>query len=165
TPVPFKPEDVRLNDGDALFIETRETEIYYTGGLLPPAEVVLPRDYDLDVLEAVAQVNGPLFNGGQSSQNFGGNFVSNGLGSPNPTCLTIIRRWPEGKSIVIRVDMAKATLDPRERILVKPCDFLILQESFGESFTRYVSQSFSLAYFSQILANGSSNISFQGRSP
>lgn len=164
-PVPFKPEDMRLNDGDAVFIETRETELYYTGGLLPPSEVVLPRDYDLDVVEAVAQVHGPLFNGGQSSQNFGGQFVSSGLGSPNPTCLTIVRRWPEGKSIIIRVNLAKAVVDPRERILVKPGDFLILQESFGESFARYVTQTFSLAYFSQILANGSSNISFQGRSP
>jgi protein involved in polysaccharide export with SLBB domain len=165
TQIPFKPEDMRLNDGDGIFIETRETELYYTGGLLPPSEIVLPRDYDLDVIEAVAQVKGPLFNGGQSSSNFGGNFVSNGMGSPNPTCLTIVRRWPEGKSIIIRVDLAKAVLDPRERILVKPGDFLILQESFGESFSRYVSQTFNLAYFSQILSNGSSNISFQGRTP
>jgi hypothetical protein len=163
--VPFRPEDTRLNDGDALFIETRETELYYTGGLLPPSELPLPRDYDLDVLEAIAQVRGPLFNGGQSSSNFGGNFVSSGLGSPSPTCLTIIRRWPEGKSILIRVDLAKATLDPRERILVKPGDFLILQETFGESFGRYVTQSFSLSYFSSILNNGVSSISFTGRSP
>jgi protein involved in polysaccharide export with SLBB domain len=165
TPVPFKPEDVRLGDGDAIFIETRETELYYTGGLLPPTELPLPRDYDLDVVEAVAQVRGPLFNGGQSSANFGGNFVTSGLGSPNPTCLTIVRRWPEGKSVIIRVDLAKAVVDPRERILVKPGDFLILQESFGESFTRYVTQSFNLSYFSSILSNGTSSISFQGRSP
>lgn len=165
TAIPFKPEDMRLNDGDGIFIETRETELYYTGGLLPPSEIVLPRDYDLDVIEAVAQVKGPLFNGGQSSSNFGGNFVANGMGSPSPTCLTIVRRWPEGKSIIIRVDLAKAVLDPRERILVKPGDFLILQESFGESFSRYVTQTFNLAYFSQILSNGSSNISFQGRTP
>lgn len=165
TKVPFKPEDMRLNDGDAIFIETRETEIYYTGGLLPPSELPLPRDYDLDVLEAVAQVHGPLFNGGQSSNNFGGQFVSSGLGSPNPSCLTVIRRWPEGKSIVFRVDLAKALLDPRERVLVKPGDFLILQETYGESIGRYITQTFSLNYFSSILNNGVSSISFTGRTP
>lgn len=163
--VPFTPEDVRLNDGDAVFIETRETELYYTGGLLPPGEFVLPRDYDLDVLEAIAQAKGPLLNGGQSGNNFGGNAVSAGIGSPNPTTLTIVRKWPEGKSIIIRVDVAKAFRDPRERILIKPGDFLILQESFSESFNRYITQTFSLSYFSQILNNGTSAISFSGRTP
>ncbi|MFT3880248.1 MAG: polysaccharide biosynthesis/export family protein [Gemmatales bacterium] len=163
--VPFTPEDVRLNDGDGVFIETRETELYYTGGLLPPSELALPRDYDLDVLEAIAQVKGPLLNGGQSGNNNGGVSVTPGLGSPNPTTLTIVRKWPEGKSIIIRVDVAKAFQDPRERILVKPGDFLILQESYSESMTRYITQVFGLNYFSQILNNGTSNISFTGRSP
>lgn len=165
TVVPFTPDDVRLNDGDAVFIETRETELYYTGGLLPPAEFVLPRDYDLDILEAIAQAKGPLLNGGQSGNNFTGNAVNAGIGSPNPTLLTIIRKWPEGKSITIRVDITKAFQDPRERILVKPGDFLILQESFSESLNRYISQTFNLNYFSQILNNGTSSISFTGRTP
>lgn len=163
--VPFTPEDVRLNDGDGIFIETRETELYYTGGLLPPSELALPRDFDLDVLEAIAQVKGPLLNGGQSGNNNGGISVTPGMGSPNPTTLTIVRRWPEGKSIIIRVDVAKAFRDPRERILVKPGDFLILQESYSESLTRYVTQVFNLNYFSQILNNGTSSISFTGRTP
>lgn len=169
--VPYLPEDVRLGDGDAVFIETRETELYYTGGLLPPGEFTLPRDYDLDVLEAVGQAHGPLFNGAQSATNFGGTFVGGGLGSPNPTCLTIVRQWHEGKSVIIRVDLAKALVDPRERILVKPGDFLILQESFGESFARYITQTFNFNYFSSILNTTNStggintSISFSGRSP
>lgn len=161
--VPFTPEEMRLGDGDALFIETRETELYYTGGLLPPSEVVLPRDYDLDVLEAVAQVRGPLFNGGQATSSLTGNSIVQGMGSPSPTCLTIIRRWPEGKSIIIRVNLAKAVLDPRERILVKPGDFLILQESFSESIARYITQTNSLQYGSTILNNGTGFISVNGR--
>jgi len=165
TVVPFTPDDIRLNDGDAVFIETRETELYYTGGLLPPAEFVLPRDYDLDILEAIAQAKGPLLNGGQSGNNFGGNSVSAGIGSPNPTLLTIVRKWPEGKSVIIRVDITKAFQDPRERILVKPGDFLILQETLSESLNRYITQTFNLNYFSQILNNGTSSISFSGRSP
>lgn len=163
--VPFTPDDVRLGDGDAVFIETRETELFYTGGLLPPHEFTLPRDYDLDVLEAVALAQGPLFNGGQSSNNFGGSFVASGMGSPNPTCLTVIRQWPKGKSITFRVDLNKAFKDPRERVFVKPGDFLMLQESYSESLSRYITQTFSLSYFSSILNNGTSAITFSGRSP
>src|SRR5207248_1926436 len=47
-PPNFRPEDVVLHDGDIVFIESRETELFYTAGLLPVGEYVLPRDYDLD---------------------------------------------------------------------------------------------------------------------
>jgi len=40
-----------------------------------------------------------------------------------------------------------------------------LQESYSESLTRYVTQVFNLNYFSQILNNGTSSISFTGRTP
>lgn len=164
--VPFTPEEMRLGDGDALFIETRETELFYTGGLLPPSEIVLPRDYDLDVLEAVAQVRGPLFNGGQATSSLVGNSIVAGMGSPSPTCLTIVRRWPEGKSVIIRVNLAKALTDPRERILVKPGDFLILQETFGESFARYLTQTANFNYASTLLNNSpAGTITLQGRAP
>jgi hypothetical protein len=53
-PVPFRPEDVILQRGDVVFIEARDTEVWYSGGLMPPAEHVLPRDRDLDVVQAVA---------------------------------------------------------------------------------------------------------------
>jgi hypothetical protein len=163
--VPFTPEDVRLSDGDVVFIETRETELYYTGGILPQAEILLPRDYDLDVLEAVAQVRGPLFNGGFAGTNFNGSSVGAGLGTPNPTHLAVIRRW-EGKQIVINVDLAKAAVDPRERINVKPGDFLILQETYGEAFVRYVTQVFNFNFFSPLLSpNTRSSIDFLGRAP
>ena len=47
-------DDVRLQDGDIVFIESRDTEVFYTGGLLNGGEFPLPRDYDLDVLGAMA---------------------------------------------------------------------------------------------------------------
>ena len=40
--------------GDIVFIETREREVYYTGGVLQGREIPLPRDYDLDVLAAIS---------------------------------------------------------------------------------------------------------------
>ncbi|MCA9214001.1 MAG: polysaccharide biosynthesis/export family protein, partial [Planctomycetales bacterium] len=55
-PIPFQPEDILLNDGDVVMIESRNADYFYTGGLLPRGEFQLPRDYDLDVVEAVAQV-------------------------------------------------------------------------------------------------------------
>jgi hypothetical protein len=139
-PLPFRPQDVVLKNGDIIFIESRETEVYYTGGLLPVAEIPLPRDYDLDVLEAVTQTRGPLFNGGFNISTFGGQTLAGGLGQPSPSLLTVIRKTPNCGQITIRVDLNRAARDARERILVQPGDFLILQETPGESFTRYMTQ-------------------------
>ena len=69
-PLPFGPEDVLLETGDVVFIEAREFDVYYTGGLLPPAEHVLPRDHDLDVIEAITSAQGPFLSGGLAPGNF-----------------------------------------------------------------------------------------------
>ncbi len=50
--------DITLYDGDIVFIESRETEVFYTGGLLGGGQYTLPRDYDLHVLEAIAVAQG-----------------------------------------------------------------------------------------------------------
>ncbi len=150
-PLPFRPEDVILRTGDIVFIETRDTEVYYTGGLLPVAELILPRDYDLDVLEAVTQSRGPLFNGGVNFNNLNGSILNNGVGNPSPTLLTVIRKTPNCGQITIRVDLSEAAQDPRKRILVQPGDFLILQESMAQSFTRYVLQTFRFQFTSVLL--------------
>src|SRR5205085_5376048 len=47
-----RPEDVILQTGDVVYLEPCE-EVFYTGGLLPPGEHILPRDRDLDVVGAV----------------------------------------------------------------------------------------------------------------
>ncbi len=57
-PLPIRPEDVVLNDGDVVFVPAREERLFYTGGLLPPGQHILPRNTDLDVLEAVARAVG-----------------------------------------------------------------------------------------------------------
>jgi protein involved in polysaccharide export with SLBB domain len=145
--LPFKPDDVVLKTGDIIFIESRDTEVYYTGGLLPVAELLLPRDYDLDVLGAVTESRGPLFNGGVNFNNLNGQIFANGLGQPSPGLLTIIRKTPKGGQITIRVDLNRAAQDVRERVLVQPGDFLILQESLGESLTRYLTQTFRANFF------------------
>jgi protein involved in polysaccharide export with SLBB domain len=150
-PLPFRPEDVILKSGDIIFIESRDTEVYYTGGLLPVGEFILPRDYDLDVLEAVTQARGPLFNGAQNFNNLGGNIFAPGLGFPSPSLLTVIRKTPHCGQIVIRVDLNRAALDPRERILVQPGDFLVLQETLGESLTRYLTTRIAYNFLATII--------------
>jgi hypothetical protein len=67
--------------------------------------------------------------------------------------LTIIRKTPKGGQITIRVDLNRAAQDRRERVLVQPGDFLILQESLGESFTRYMTQTFRFNYLYTFVRN------------
>jgi protein involved in polysaccharide export with SLBB domain len=138
--LPFKPEDIILHTGDIVFIEARDTELFYTGGLLPPGEHVLPRDHDLDAVQAVAQVRGPLVNGAQSVSNLAGNILQPGIGFPSPSLLMVLRRTPGGGQVPIKVDLNRALRDPKERILLQPGDVLVLQETPGEAIVRYVTE-------------------------
>jgi protein involved in polysaccharide export with SLBB domain len=143
-PLPFRPEEVVLRTGDIVFIEARDTEVWYSGGLMLPAEHVLPRDRDLDVLQAVSQAGLPLVNGGVTLNNLSGSITSTGLGFPSPSLLSVIRRTPNGGQVVIRVDLNRALTDPRERLLIRAGDLLIYQETPAEAFARYIIQKFSL---------------------
>src|SRR5205814_2825890 len=120
--LPLKAEDVILQTGDVVFLEARDYELFYTGGLLPPGEFVLPRDYDLDVVEAVTRVRGSLINGAFGGSNLSGTLIATGIGNPSPTMLTVLRRLPGGRQLPIRVDLGRALRDSRERILVQPGD-------------------------------------------
>jgi protein involved in polysaccharide export with SLBB domain len=140
-PMPFGPDDVILETGDVVFLEARDYDLFYTGGLLPGGEHVLPRDRDLDVVEAVAQVRGPLFNGAFGTNSLAGNLIQTGVGGPSPSLLVVVRRTPGGGQVAIRVDLNRAMRDARERIVVQPGDFLVLQETPGEALARYFQQS------------------------
>lgn len=141
TPLPFQPEDVVLQTGDVIFIETRDQEVFYTAGLLPANELIIPRDYDLDVVEAVSMAHGPQQTGGLF---IGGQVVTTvqplngGIGGPSPSLLIVMRRTPDGRQVPIRVDLNRALRDPRERILVKAGDVLILQQTPDEALARYL---------------------------
>lgn len=141
-PLNWSPEDIILQDGDVVFIEAREAELFYTGGLLPPGEHVLPRDFDLDVVQAVMRVRGPLVNGGFATSSLSGAITQPGIGNPSPSLLAVLRKTPGGGQVQIRVDLNKALRDPRERILVQAGDILVLQETPEEAFARYFTQRF-----------------------
>lgn len=133
----FRPEDVVLKDGDIVLIESRETEVFYTGGLLGAGEYPLPRDYDIDVLTALAavgpglgsQMGGGGRGGGMGGGGFGGmggSFASS-LGGVPPGQLLVLRKTPCGGQIIIDVNMNRAINDPRARPLIVAGDILILR--------------------------------------
>ena len=156
-PVEFGPQDVTLSTGDIVFIGARNTEVFYAGGLLPSGEYPLPRDYDLDAVEAVMQVLGPLVNGGINASNLSGAIVAPGMGSPSPRLLTVLRRTRDGRQIPIRVDLHHALRDPRENLIIQPSDVLILQETKQQALARYTIQTFRLSFLSELLSSSKSS--------
>lgn len=149
----FPPESVILDDGDIVLIENRDAEVFYTQGLLPPGEHILPRDIDLDILQAISVA------GGNSLSASGG---GGGLGSISaivdiaPTQLFVIRRTECGQQFTISVDLARALEDPRERILVKPGDVLVLRYKPAEDAARFGIFTF-FTYGIQQLLQGNNN--------
>jgi protein involved in polysaccharide export with SLBB domain len=141
-PITFTEADITLQDGDTVSIEARDTEVYYTAGLLGSAQVPLPRDYDLHVIEAIAQVRGPLINGSFTQNAFVANAVNSGIGNPSASLVTVVRRLPNDQQILIRVDLNEAFRDMRENIIIQPGDLIVMQERPSESVTRYMTQQF-----------------------
>jgi protein involved in polysaccharide export with SLBB domain len=142
SPMAFGPDEVTLRTGDVVFLEARDEQVFYTGGLLPPGKHMLPRDQDLDILEAVTLVRGPLYNGAFGGSNLAGNLINPGLGEPSPTLLTVLRRVPNRGQVAIAVDLREAMRHPQERIVVRPGDVLVLQEKPAEALVRYTTQTF-----------------------
>jgi protein involved in polysaccharide export with SLBB domain len=179
---PPRPEDILLFDGDVVFLEARECDRFYAGGLLPAGEYPLPRDHDLDVVEAVSLLRGPLVSGDLLIAG-GGNapsdeqlvpaannpivssVVPGGFGTPSPSLLTVLRRTPHGRVVRIRVDLNRAMRDPRESLLVQPRDVLILQETPCEAVARYLSQPFNFTLFYDVFQSGRGRGTINGTVP
>ena len=150
----INPEDVKLEDGDIVYIESRETEVFYTGGLLRGGEFPLPRDYDLDVLGAMAIAGQGV--GGQA-QNQGGGGGRGGIGggftSVPPGRLYILRKTDCNGQIAIEVDLTAAINDPRQRPLVKAGDTLILQYKCEEELLNFGVGTFFTFGIAELLRN------------
>ena len=129
--VDIRPEDVILEEGDILFIESRDTEVFYTGGLLGGGQYSLPRDYDLDVLGAIAVASGQRAGGGgggsQATSSIGGQSALNGDVSISASQVIVLRPLPDGTQIPIHVDLYQALRDPSERTVIQPGDYILLQ--------------------------------------
>ncbi len=128
----FDQKDVILADGDILLIKSRDQDKFYTGGALPGGEYDLPRDYDLDILGAIAIAKGPV--GGIGS---GANFsaISNNGGGNKvlpPSRAVILRKTPGKGEIPILINLKRTLSNPNERILVQPGDVIIVEYTVME---------------------------------
>lgn len=151
--------DVTLNEGDILVIPGRDAEVFYTGGILGSRQIAIPRDYDLNIVEAIAVAAGPIINGGFTQNAFVAQAFANGLGTPSPALVTVLRKMPDGQQLNIRIDLARALKDPRERIYIQPKDFIVMQEKPGEAIGRYLFQTFRFNFAQEIYRNSTGSLS------
>lgn len=138
--IEFLPEDVLLYDGDVIYIESRDTEVFYTGGLLGGGQFTLPRDMDINVMEAISLAQG--VGRGQSVSrglaSTGGSSALNGDVSISASEVIILRPLPDGTQIPIKVDLYKAVRDPAERVIIQPGDYILLQYTRLEAFGAFI---------------------------
>lgn len=135
-------QDITLLDGDVLFIQSRDAEVFYTGGMIQGGQHVIPRDYDLDVLGAIAMAGGTV---APSPGGAGGMIGGRGAGIFPPTRLTVVRTV-NGQQIAIRTSLKKTLLDPQERILVQPNDLILLEYTEFELFMNVLMNNVNLTY-------------------
>lgn len=151
------PEDVLLEDGDIVMVESRDNEFFYTGGLLPPGQWALPRDYDLDALGAMALAGGGIASSNRGGGGGGGLLGgAQSLGGVPPGRLYILRRTPCKGQIAIEVNLARAINNPAARPIVQPGDTLILQYRPLEEALNFGLGTF-FTYGIQQLFNGNGN--------
>ncbi len=131
----FQEDDIILQTGDIVYVQSRDREIYYTAGALRGGAQQLPRDYDLDVLGAIALAQGNIGYGGVAAQSgvggSGGGGGTQNIGFP-PTRAIILRKLPGNRQISIKVDLCRALTHPEERILIQPEDVIVVQYTLLE---------------------------------
>jgi protein involved in polysaccharide export with SLBB domain len=126
-PLPFNPDDIVLQAGDVVYLESRQKEFFWAGGLLPAGMIPLPRDYDLDVLGAISLANGAVAGPAGGQQAVASNYRGSTTGDIiSPTRVLILRTLANGEQVQIRVDLKKAMSDQRERVLIAPGDVVML---------------------------------------
>ncbi len=120
----LRPEDIILGDGDIVYIRSRDAEVFYTGGLLKGGQHPIPRDYDLDVLGAMAMSGGSIA-AAAGGTNLDGR--GSGVGSIFPPTRVLVLRMVNGQQKTIYINLRNALTDPSQRILIEPNDFIVLE--------------------------------------
>ena len=121
--IPFTEADITLNEGDVLYIP-RRNEYFIAAGLLPGGRVPLPRDEDVDVIEAIAMATGSY--GGPLGTDASALVSGNAGNIRSATRVIILRTLPDGRQMNIRVDLDRAAHDPKQRIRILPGDVVSL---------------------------------------
>lgn len=133
----FTPQDVILQDGDVLLIETRKDEYFYTGGLLGGGKYSLPQDRDLDVLEAILLAESDPIRT-LPTRAIGSVSVLNQDVTVGASEVVVLRHLPDGGQAQIKVNLYDAMRDPQERIIIQPGDYVFLQYTRLESVFAFI---------------------------
>lgn len=136
------PDDVLLRTGDVVVVQSRESEVFYTGGLLPGGQHMLPRDYEIDVLQAIAMAGGSV-NGVAK----GSGQVGLGTLSIFPATRATVIRTIHGQQQSIAVNLKRALCDQQERVTIKPGDFILLEFTPREMIANVLFSTFRFSYF------------------
>ncbi len=123
TPPQLTSEDVTLYDGDVVYIQSREAEVFYTGGLIKGGVYPIPRDYDLDVMGAIATAGGTVGASAGASQ---GNSTGK-VGSILPASRILVLREVNGRQYAIQIRQREMLRDPTQRILIEPNDVILVE--------------------------------------
>lgn len=136
----FTERDIMLWDGDVLYVDSRDHEFFYTGGLLGGGQFNLPRDYDLDVLDAIAIAEG----------HYGRNFINRptkALGgvsylnqdiTAGASQVVVIRKLANGQEMPIKVNLKHAFENPSERLTILPGDRIVLEYTHTEAVAAFI---------------------------
>lgn len=118
-------QDIILEDGDIVYIQSRDAEVFYTGGLLIGGQHPIPRDFDIDVLGAIAMSGGSIAAAAGGSGTVGSG--RGGVGSIFPPTRVVVIREVNGRQVTYELDVRDAITDPSKRILIQPDDFIMLE--------------------------------------
>ena len=133
--IPFSPNDVLLEDGDIVLVESREDQNFFTAGLLGGGQYSLPRNQDIDVLDAVlladtysrqTQLNSP-------TRAIGGVSVLNRDVTVGASRVIIERKMADGQIQRFRVNLYNAMKHPDQRVIIEPGDRLYLEYTAVEA--------------------------------
>lgn len=129
-------DDITLYDGDIVFIESRETEVFYTSGLLGGGQYTLPRDYDITLTQAISIAQGRATTGG-APRAIGGVSALNSDVTISPSHVVVLRTLPDGRRFPIEADLYKALRRPQEDLIIQPGDMIILQYTHVEAIAAF----------------------------
>ncbi len=139
----FTQSDIILGNGDIVLIPARNQEVFYTAGILQNGQHTLPRDYSINVIEAITIA------GGSVKSRSGSSGISVGVG---PSKLMVLRDTPCGGQIIIKIDVNEALADPAQRILVQAGDTLILKYSLKEHVANIAIDTLRFNFFLNLLS-------------
>lgn len=145
-PPSFVTDDIILKSGDIVLVQSRDREQFYVGGAVQGGAHPIPRDYDIDVLQAVAIAGGTFGSGGTGLARAG---IQGGATTSMPippSRAIIIRKTCNGQTVAIKVDLQKAITDSTQRILIQPEDMILVQYTCPEQIANFALRALQVNY-------------------